>query len=64
MKLADLKPEEDAYQVRLVLNELLQAASSGKKKLYPIRQKKLEYPDLLEFHLSNLRWMDIFSDDQ
>ena len=45
-------------------NEILQAVSSGKKKLYPIRRQDIKYPDLLEFHLSDLRWLDIFSDDQ
>jgi len=44
--------------------EMLQAVSSGKKKLYPIRRQKIEYPDLLKYHVGDLRWVDIFNDDQ
>ena len=44
--------------------EILQAASSGHKKLYPIRRQNIRYCDLLDFHLGDLRWVDVLNDDQ
>lgn len=44
--------------------EILQAASSGEKNLYPIRRQDIKYDDLLNFHLGDLKWVDIFEDKQ